>query len=70
LEINAMLKVDDIRQTRVYREAQEEERQRQLEEKVLGIRSLRQLGLAPEQIAEALCLDLEFVRKEMANSSV
>jgi predicted transposase/invertase (TIGR01784 family) len=72
-EIQAMLKVDDIRETRVYREAQEEgrqeERQRQLEEKVLGIRSLRRLGLTPEQIAEALFLDVDFVRREMANSS-
>lgn len=72
-EIQAMLKVDDIRQTRVYREAQEEgreeERQRQLEEKRLAIRKMGTKGIAPDDIAEFLNVDVEFVRKALANSN-
>jgi predicted transposase YdaD len=69
--IQAMLKVDDIRQTRVYREAQEEgrqeERQRQLEEKVRAIRKMGARNIPAEDIAEYLSLDIDFVRKELAN---
>lgn len=73
-EIQVMLKIDDIRQTRVYREAmeeghqegQQEERQRQLEEKLRSIRKLAGLNLSPEQIADALYLDADLIRNELA----
>ena len=74
-EIQAMLKVDDTSaQTRVYREAQEEgrqegrqERQRQLQRDRDAIRRLASKNFAAEEIAEALQLDMEFVRGALAN---
>jgi predicted transposase/invertase (TIGR01784 family) len=71
-EIQAMLKVDDIRETRVYKEAQEEtreeERQRQLEEKLRAIPKMAKNKIAPEDIAEYLGLQVDFVREELAKS--
>lgn len=62
-----MLKVDDIRQTRVYRDAQEEGRQEGRHEATLqAIRKMAGRSFSAEDIAELLSLDLEFVRKELA----
>ena len=69
-----MLKVDDIRQTRVYREAQEEgrqegqelERTRQAQRDRQAVAKLAALDIAPERIAGILQLDIDFVRKELA----
>ncbi len=72
-----MLKVDDIRETRVYKEAQEEgrqegrqeEQQRQVAEKMSILRKMAALKLAPEQIADLLSLDVELVRKELTGNN-
>lgn len=70
-EIQAMLKVDDIRQTRVYRDAQqearEEERQRQQLRDRNAIAKLADLKFPPERIAEILELDFDFVCDELKN---
>ena len=77
-EIQAMLKVDDIRQTRVYREAQEEgrqegrqeeqalQRQQQLQHDGSTIAKLAQRGMSAAEIADALSLELDFVRQTLA----
>jgi predicted transposase/invertase (TIGR01784 family) len=71
-EINAMLKVDDIRQTRVYREAQEEgreeERQLRLQRDRSLVAKLAARKIPVEEIAEILELDVEFVRNELLNN--
>jgi predicted transposase/invertase (TIGR01784 family) len=76
-EIQAMLKVDDIRQTRVYREAQEEGRQEgrqeernlQLHKARSAVSKLADKKMSGAEIAEILGLDIEFVRKELADVS-
>ncbi|HEX3147276.1 MAG TPA: Rpn family recombination-promoting nuclease/putative transposase [Gemmataceae bacterium] len=73
-EIQAMLKVDDIRDTRVYREAQEEgrqegretQRQQQLQRDRSAIAKLAQRGMSAAEIADALSVELDFVRETLA----
>jgi predicted transposase YdaD len=75
-EIQAMLQVHDIRETRVYQEAKDEvreegieqERQRQFEAKLQSIAKWAACKVAPEAIAENLGLDVDLVRKELAKS--
>jgi predicted transposase/invertase (TIGR01784 family) len=75
-EVQAMLQVHDIRETRVYQEAKEEgvqeERQRNLEERLeekLGLVSKMAARNVPaEHIAEILGLDEETVRKQIAKN--
>ena len=70
-----MLKVHDIRQTRVYQEAMEEgraeeaerQRQRSLEEKLRAIPKLAALHATPAAIADILGLDEAFVREQLAS---
>ncbi len=67
-EIQAMLKIHDIRESRVYQEAKAEGIE---EERALRIRSipkLAALNITPEQIAETLELDLDLVRRELAKT--
>lgn len=59
-EIAAMLGLESLKNTRVYREAKEEG---VLETKLETIPRLIKLGLSIEQIAESLELDVETVRK-------
>ena len=69
-EIQAMLQVHDIRETKVFQEAKEEgieeERQRSLEEKRRGVARLAAMKMSAEKIAEILELDIDMVRTEMA----
>lgn len=62
--------VDDIRKTRVHREAKEEgrqeERKRQLEMNRHAIVKLAAIGIPPERIAKILTLEIDFVRDEIA----
>jgi predicted transposase/invertase (TIGR01784 family) len=75
-EIQAMLHVDDIRKTRVYREAKEEgqqearqeERERQYQEKLRAIQRMAALKIAPLDIANILELDVEVVREQIAKN--
>ena len=69
-----MLQVHDIRETRVFQEGKEEglkegieqERQRNLHEKLRLVSNLAALNLPPEKIAESLGLDVALVRTHMA----
>jgi predicted transposase/invertase (TIGR01784 family) len=69
-EIQAMLQVHDIRQSRVYQEALEEgmekERRQQFEKNIQAITKMAALKIPPEQIAEILGLDVELVREKVA----
>ena len=71
-EIQAMLHVDDIRKTRVYREAkeegQQEERDRQYQEKLVAIPEMAALNIDPTEIARILRLDVEVVRGQIAKN--
>lgn len=75
-EIQAMLHVDDIRKTRVYREAKEEgqqegrqeERNRQLQRDCHAISKLAAMNVTPEAIADILKLEVNFVREELTKS--
>jgi predicted transposase/invertase (TIGR01784 family) len=76
-EIQAMLQVSDIRQTRVYQEAKEEgrkegietERERNVQEKLRLIAKMAAMKMSAETIADLLGLDVDFVRKEMAKTA-
>lgn len=72
-EIQAMLQVDDIRETRVYKEAQEEERarlqERQRQRDRNAVVKMAASTIAPEKIAEFLDLDIEFVRSVLAQAN-
>jgi predicted transposase/invertase (TIGR01784 family) len=72
-EIQAMLQVHDIRETRVYQEAVQEgiemERQRVLQEKLASIPKLTARQLSAEVIADILGLDLETVRAAIRGKS-
>ena len=61
-EVDAMLGLDLIKNTRVYQEAQQEA-------KLETIPRLLKMGLSIEQIAEALDLDIETVRKAAPQQS-
>ncbi len=65
-EVEAMLGLDAIRNTRVYQEAKEEGK---IEGKLESVPELLKLGLSFEQIAEALKLDIDVVRQAAAKSS-
>jgi predicted transposase/invertase (TIGR01784 family) len=71
-EIQAMLQVNDIRQTRVYQEAKEEgrneERERTFQEKLRSIAKMAALKMSAETIADLLGLDVDLVRKEIAKN--
>ncbi|PSB31696.1 Rpn family recombination-promoting nuclease/putative transposase [Chlorogloea sp. CCALA 695] len=63
-EVEAMLGLDLIRNTRVYQEAfTEGEQQGRLAAKLETVPSLIELGLSVEQIAQALAIDIEVVRQ-------
>lgn len=69
-ELEAMLRLSELKQTRVYQEALEEGREEgreegKLEAKLEMIPVLRELGLSIEQIAERLKLDLEIIRQRV-----
>ena len=65
-EIERMFSLDDLRQTRVWQEAQQEAR---LETKLETVPRLRSMGLTVEQIAEALELTVEQVRQVLSTDS-
>jgi predicted transposase/invertase (TIGR01784 family) len=73
-DIAAMLRLDDLKQTRVYRDALEEGRQEGRQEGKLeaAVPLLLQAGLTVEQIAEQLQLDLVAVQQvaEQGSESV
>ncbi|MBW4557464.1 MAG: Rpn family recombination-promoting nuclease/putative transposase [Trichormus sp. ATA11-4-KO1] len=63
-EIQAMLGLGDLKQTRVYQEGLEDgERKGRVEGKLEAVSRLLKLGLTLEQVAEALELDIAEVRK-------
>jgi predicted transposase/invertase (TIGR01784 family) len=71
-EIEAMFGLNELKQTRVYQEAREEGKQEAREEareegrfeaKLEAIPKLLALGLTPEQIAQALDLDVAQVQQ-------
>ncbi|MBH8551953.1 Rpn family recombination-promoting nuclease/putative transposase [Nostocaceae cyanobacterium CENA357] len=65
-EVEAMLGLDAIRNTRVYQEAKEEGK---LEGKIEAVPRLLKLGLSLEQIAEALELEIDVVRQAVEKLS-
>jgi predicted transposase/invertase (TIGR01784 family) len=66
-EIQAMLKVHDIRETRVYQEALVEGETKGVEkERARLISELAAENMSPSKIANILKLDIELVRKELA----
>ncbi|MEC4852124.1 MAG: DUF2887 domain-containing protein [Jaaginema sp. PMC 1079.18] len=65
-EIERMFSLDDLRQTRVWQEAQQEAR---LETKLETVPRLQGMGLTIEQIAEALELTVEQVRQALSTDS-
>ena len=72
-EIQAMLQVQDIRQTRVYQEAKEEGRKEGMEkgmeaERQRSIAKMAASNMSADAIADLLGLDVDVVRKEMAKS--
>lgn len=77
-EIQAMVKIDDLRETRVYKEAmaegreegREEERQKRLEHDREAIKRMAIKRIEPQDIAEFLGLDIGFVREELAKIQV
>jgi predicted transposase/invertase (TIGR01784 family) len=79
-EIQAMLQVHDIRETRVYQEAKDEglkegidegvtqERQKHLQEQLQSIARMAARKVPAEDIAEFLGLDVAVVRAELAKN--
>jgi predicted transposase YdaD len=59
-EIQAMLQVKDIRETRVYREAMEEGKQKATARHIVNL-AARQMPV--EEIASALEVEIDFVRE-------
>ena len=69
-EIEAMLGLEELKQTKVYQEALEEGRQEgRLEGKLAAVPLLLQAGISVEQIAQQLDLDINTVRLVASNSS-
>ncbi len=72
-EIQAMIQVSNIRETRVYQEAKEEglkegiekERQRNIQEKLGSVAKMAALKMSAKDIAEILGLDIALVRQAM-----
>ena len=74
-EIEQMLGLSELKQTRVYQEALEEGKlegrlEGKLEGKLESVPRLLALGLSVEQIAEALGLDVERVRQAASDSAL
>ena len=74
-EIEQMLGLSELKQTRVYQEALEEGKlegklEGRLEGKLESVPRLLALGLSVEQIAEALGLDVERVRQAASDSAL
>jgi predicted transposase/invertase (TIGR01784 family) len=68
-EIQVMLQVHDIRQTRVYQEAKEEGRKEGIEtERQRSIAKMAAMKMSAETIADLLGLNVDLVRKEMAKN--
>jgi predicted transposase/invertase (TIGR01784 family) len=71
-EMQAMLQIHDIRESRVYQEGIEEgakqERQRHLQEKLQAIAKMAALKVTPDNIAEILGVDVDLVRNELAKN--
>ncbi|MDJ0582413.1 Rpn family recombination-promoting nuclease/putative transposase [Crocosphaera sp.] len=72
-EIEKMFSLSDLRETKVYQEALEEgieqgRQQGELAAKIASIPRLVALGLSVEQIAQALDLDIEQVRKSVKSN--
>jgi predicted transposase/invertase (TIGR01784 family) len=65
-ELKAMFKVSDLRKTTFYQEVKEEVEQ---ETKLKSVPRLLAIGLTPEQIAQALDLDVEAVRQIVQENS-
>jgi len=69
-EIQAMLQVHDIRETKVFQEAKEEglqeERERSFQEKLRSVAKLAALGLSADHIADSLNLEIDTVRAELS----
>jgi predicted transposase/invertase (TIGR01784 family) len=68
-----MFSLDELKQTRYFQDVREEARQEGLEEgelsaKIASVPRLLALGLTVEQVAEALQLEIEQVRKIQNNS--
>ena len=67
-----MLRVHDIRETKVFQEAIEEgmekERQRNLQDKLQSVSKWAACKVPAERIAEILALDIDLVRAEMAKN--
>ncbi len=77
-ELEAMLGLSELRQTRVYQEAREEGRQEGIEEglergqlqaKLKMVPRLRQRGFSIEELAQLLELDVETVRRTIEDQS-
>jgi predicted transposase/invertase (TIGR01784 family) len=69
-EIQAMLQVHDIRETRVYQEAKEEGLKEGMEkERLRAISMMAARNMSAAEIADILGLDEQFVRQHMANGS-
>ena len=73
-EIQAMLQVHDIRETRVYQEAKEEGLKEGMEkgmekERLRAISKMAARNMSAAEIADILGLDEQFVRQQMANGS-
>lgn len=71
-EIQTMLQVDDIRQTRVYQEAKEEGREEgreegQQKERALVIQKMAAKKMTAQEIAALLEVDLEFVQQVLSS---
>jgi predicted transposase/invertase (TIGR01784 family) len=65
-EIEAMFGLSELKQTRVYQEAIEEGEQKA---KLEAVPKLLALGLTPEQIAQALDLDIAQVQQAAQQTS-
>jgi predicted transposase YdaD len=71
-EIQIMLQVQDIRETRLYQEANEEgiteERERSLQDKLCSISKMAAAKIPAADIAAFLGLDVEVVQREIAEN--
>jgi predicted transposase/invertase (TIGR01784 family) len=67
-EIQAMLKIHDIRESRVYQEAKAEGIEEERARLIRSILNWAALKVTPEQIADNLGLDLELVRRELVKN--
>jgi predicted transposase/invertase (TIGR01784 family) len=69
-EIQTMLQIHDLRESRVYQEAKEEGKQEGLQEGIhLAIANFIAKNMSAAEIASLLGLDVDLIRKVMANGS-